>query len=112
MGGETLDVSWRMKQLLKLRRAVESHEKELTDALTADLGRSYAEGYFCDVGTVILEINEILRGLKQWARPEKHFSGLLCWPSISTKVGFSLIRPLRKGLNTFSFLLSIPYTPI
>jgi aldehyde dehydrogenase (NAD+) len=107
-GGETLDVSWRMKQLLKLRRAVESHEKELTDALTADLGRSYAEGYFCDVGTVILEINEILRGLKKWARPEKHFSGLLCWPSISTKVykmpyGVSLIiSPFN-----FPFLLSL-----
>lgn len=106
--GETLDVSWRMKQLLKLRRAVESHEKELTDALTADLGRSYAEGYFCDVGTVILEINEILRGLKKWARPEKHFSGLLCWPSISTKVykmpyGVSLIiSPFN-----FPFLLSL-----
>ena len=105
---ETLDVSWRMKQLLKLRRAVESHEKELTDALTADLGRSYAEGYFCDVGTVILEINEILRGLKKWARPEKHFSGLLCWPSISTKVykmpyGVSLIiSPFN-----FPFLLSL-----
>ena len=106
--GETLDVSWRMKQLLKLRRAVESHEKELTDVLTADLGRSYAEGYFCDVGTVILEINEILRGLKKWARPEKHFSGLLCWPSISTKVykmpyGVSLIiSPFN-----FPFLLSL-----
>lgn len=106
--GETLDLDWRIRQLKKLRTVIELHEKDLTDALTADLGRSFAEGYFCDIGSVILEINEIIHGLKRWAKPERHFSGFLCWPSVSTRVykmpyGVSLIiSPFN-----FPFLLSL-----
>ena len=94
--GKTLDVKWRIEQLKKLRAGMLSHEKELEEALYADLGRSVAEAYFCDIGDVILEINETIHGLKKWSRPETHFSGLVCWPSITTKVykmpyGVSLI---------------------
>ena len=68
----------------------------LEEALYEDLGRSPAEAYLCDLGPVMVEVNEILRGLKKWARPEKHFSGLLCFPSTRTTVykmpyGVSLI---------------------
>ncbi|MBR4439581.1 MAG: aldehyde dehydrogenase family protein, partial [Clostridia bacterium] len=66
------------------------------EALYEDLGKSPLEAYLCDVGPVIVEVNEILRGLKKWAKPEKHFSGLMCFPSTSTRVykmpyGVSLI---------------------
>ena len=84
--GTTLDVGWRLKQLRKLRDAVIAHEKEFEDALYRDLGRSATEAYLCDIGPVIVEINEILHGLRRWARPEKHFSGLMCFPSLITKV--------------------------
>ena len=92
----TLDVAWRKKQLRALIYSVEKHRTELEDALNADLGRSRAEAYFCDIGTVILETNEIIHGLSRWARPETHFSGFVCFPSIFTKVykmpyGVSLI---------------------
>ena len=84
--GRTLDVSWRLEQLHKLKAAVKAREKELLDALAADLGRSEAEAYFCDVGSVYLELNETLRGLRRWARPETHFSGFTCFPSLVTRV--------------------------
>ena len=84
--GRTLDVNWRLAQLKKLRKMVLSHEAELEEALARDLGRTAVEAYFCDVGAVILECNEAIRGLKRWARPERHFSGLVCFPSIFTKV--------------------------
>ncbi len=94
--GKTLDVKWRIEQLKKLRAGMLSHEKELEEALHADLGRSVSEAYFCDIGDVIMEINETIHGLKKWSKPETHFSGLVCWPSITTKVykmpyGVSLI---------------------
>ena len=106
--GVTLDVSWRIAQLKKLREAVKSHEARMIRALGEDLGRHPAEAYFCDVGTLILEINETIRGLRKWARPEVHYSGLLCFPSIVTKVhkmpyGTALIiSPFN-----FPFMLSI-----
>ncbi|AOZ95699.1 aldehyde dehydrogenase family protein [Butyrivibrio hungatei] len=94
--GETLDVNWRIQQLKKLKKAVIDNEKELEKALADDLGRAPLEAYFCDIGSLILELNETIRGLKRWARPETHFSGLHCFPSIVTKVykmpyGVSLI---------------------
>ena len=84
--GITLDVNWRLDQLKKLKQAVIKNEEMLKQALWEDLGRSATEAYLCDIGPVIVEINEILRGLKKWSRPEKHFSGLLCFPSITTAV--------------------------
>ncbi len=94
--GETLDVNFRIEQLRKLKAAVIANEKELEKALADDLGRAPLEAYFCDIGSLILELNETIRGLKRWARPETHFSGIHCFPSIVTKVykmpyGVSLI---------------------
>lgn len=84
--GATLDVAWRIKQLKKLKAAVIAHEVELEQALHADLGRSSVEAYLCDIGPIIVEINEMIRGLRRWARPERHFSGFMCSPSFITKV--------------------------
>ena len=84
--GETLDVNWRITQLRKLKQAVKENEQMLKDALYEDLGKSAAEAYLVDIGPVIVEINEMLRGLRRWVRPERHFSGLLCFPSMLTKV--------------------------
>ncbi|MBR3460115.1 MAG: aldehyde dehydrogenase family protein [Clostridia bacterium] len=94
--GCTLDVSWRRQQLKKLRDMVVKHEKDIEDALHKDLGRSPVEAFFCDVGAVVLETNEMIKGVRRWARPETHFSGLHCFPSVTTKVykmpyGVSLI---------------------
>lgn len=94
--GATLDLSWRIRQLKKLRAAVIAHEAEFEAALHEDLGRSKVEAYLCDIGPIIVEINETIAGLKKWARPELHFSGLMCFPSIFTRVykmpyGVSLI---------------------
>ena len=94
--GETLDINWRKQQLIKLRTAVFSNQTLLQEALFEDLGKSPVEAYLCDVGPVIVEINEILKGLRKWARPERHFSGMMCFPSSRTTVykmpyGVSLI---------------------
>lgn len=86
MTGATLPVAWRILQLKRLREAVRQHEAELEEALAKDLGRSAVEAYLCDIGPIIVEINETIRGLRRWARPECHYSGLMCFPSLSTKV--------------------------
>ena len=94
--GTTLPIKWRIQQLKKIKAAVIAHETEMEDALAEDLGRSRVEAYLCDVGPIIVEINEMIRGLRRWSRPERHFSGWMCFPSIVTKVykmpyGVSLI---------------------
>ena len=96
LSGKTLDYKFRKEQLLKLKKVILDHQKELEQALYVDLGRSDAEAYFCDIGDTVMEINEYIKGMKKWMRPEKHFSGLAAFPSTTTKVykmpyGVSLI---------------------
>ena len=106
--GATLDIKFRKEQLKKLRKAILDNQEQLIQALHEELGRGEAVAYFCDVGDVVMEINEYLHGLRKWSKPETHFSGLACFPSIFTKVykmpyGVSLI------ISPFNFpvLLSI-----
>ncbi len=94
--GATLDVGFRIEQLKKLKEAVRDHRELLENALYEDLNKSRTEAYLCDLGPVIVEVDEILKGLRRWARPERHFSGLMCFPSMGTTVykmpyGVSLI---------------------
>ena len=106
--GATLDIKFRKAQLKKLKEMIINNQELIIQALHEDLGRCAVESYFCDIGDVVMEINEYMKGLKKWSKPETHFSGLACFPSIFTKVykmpyGVSLI------ISPFNFpvLLSI-----
>ena len=96
LSNQTLDIKWRKEQLIKLKEAIIKNREKLEKALYIDLGRSDVEAFFCDIGDVVMEINECIHGLNRWAKPERHFSGLACFPSLTTKVykmpyGVSLI---------------------
>jgi len=100
--GATLPVSWRIKQLKRLKAAVLEHEAELEQALADDLGRTPVEAYLCDIGPIVTEINEMLSGLRRWARPERHLSGLMCFPSIMTKV-YKMPYGVSLVISPFNF---------
>ncbi len=100
--GATLDVNFRIEQLKKLRQAVLDHRDELEAALYEDLNKSPIEAYLCDLGPIIVEINEILKGLRKWARPERHFSGLMCFPSMTTRV-YKMPYGVSLGISPFNF---------
>lgn len=100
--GETLPVKWRIQQLKRLKAAVIAHQHELISALQKDLGRSELEAYLCDIGPIITEVNEMISGLRRWARPEIHFSGLMCWPSIFTKV-YKMPYGVTLVISPFNF---------
>ena len=108
LSGKTLDINFRKEQLKKLRQALIDNQKKLAEALYNDLGRSEAEAYFCDIGDTIMEINEYLKGIKKWNKPERHFSGLAAFPSITTKV-YKLPYGVSLIISPFNFpvLLSI-----
>ena len=100
--GRTLDVNFRIEQLKKLKQSVLDHREMLEKALYEDLNKSPIEAYLCDVGPVIVEVNEILRGLKRWARPERHFSGLMCFPSTCTTV-YKMPYGVSLVISPFNF---------
>ena len=66
--GNTLPVENRIAALKKLYAAVKSHEKEITDALTADLGKSAFEGFMCEAGLVMSEISYMIKHTRKFAK--------------------------------------------
>lgn len=82
----TLNVDWRITQLKKLKKALNQYRPQIEAALSEDLGRTGTEAYFCDIGPSFVSINEAIHNLKHWAKPETHFSGVMCFPSMVTKV--------------------------
>ena len=69
--GATLPVQFRIKALKKLQASIKKNEKEITDALSADLGKSAQEGFMCEVGLVLSEISYMLKNIKKFAADEK-----------------------------------------
>lgn len=106
--GKTLDVDFRIAQLKRLKQAVMEHEAEILKALYEDLGRAPLEAYFCDVGSLILEINETIKGLKRWAKPETHFSGFHCFPSVFTKV-YKMPYGVTLIISPFNFPILLSF---
>lgn len=99
---QTLDIRWRKEQLIRLKIAVQTYEKDIAQALHEDLGRSEVEAYLTDTGVIITEINEMLKGLDKWAKPETHFSGMMCFPSTKTKV-FKMPYGVTLIISPFNF---------
>ena len=75
--GRTMDVDFRIAMLRRLYRELKENSKVLTDALTADLGKSESEGYMCEVGNVLCEISYQIKHLKKWAKPKKKLTDIV-----------------------------------
>ena len=75
--GKTLDIDFRIQMLKRLYTAVKENSEHLTNALTADLGKSEAEGFMCEVGLVLSEIRDQIRHVKKWSAPKRKLTDLV-----------------------------------
>lgn len=126
---KTLAIEYRMEALRKLRKAIVEHERELTDALYADLHKSYEEAYLTEISIVLGEIDNFIKHLKQWAAPSKRPTPIKLFPSksviLTEPLGCALIiapwnYPVQLLLNPLvgaigagctAILKPSPYTP-
>ena len=81
--GATKSSAFRKEQLQKLKAAILHHEKDLYDALYADLKKSPEESWVTETGFLIAEINHALKHLKKWMKPQKVPTNLLNFPGKS-----------------------------
>jgi aldehyde dehydrogenase (NAD+) len=72
--GKTRAVEFRIAELKRLKAAIKSSEKEISEALFLDLHKSAFETYATEIGVVYEEINLLIRKLKCWVK-KKHVSG-------------------------------------
>ncbi|MDO4261006.1 MAG: aldehyde dehydrogenase [Eubacteriales bacterium] len=69
--GRTLPVQARIEALDRLERAIIGYEDELCRALKADLGKSRAEAYMCEIGLTLSELRYVRRHVKSWSRDRR-----------------------------------------
>jgi aldehyde dehydrogenase (NAD+) len=79
----TRTVSFRVEQLRALSSAISRFEKDLSDALYADLRKPPVEAYTSEIGYVQTDISHAIRHLPRWTKTEKRRSPLLAWPARS-----------------------------
>lgn len=81
--GATRPEVFRREQLTALKRAIKKHEAAINEALYADLHKSPEEVWVAETGIVLEEINNALKNLSRWMRPQKVSTNLLNLPSSS-----------------------------
>lgn len=81
--GKTRPLEFRLTQLRSLKQAIKNHEKQIMEALTADLARSDFESYGTEIGNTYQEINFAVKNLPSWIKPEKVPTPLTILPSRS-----------------------------
>ena len=67
----TKSVKYRIKILQRLKEAIRNNEVAILSALYKDLLKSKAEAYMSKLAIVYAEINEALKNVRKWSRPEK-----------------------------------------
>ena len=83
LSNETKSIDFRLKQLKKLKHAVEKYSDDIYDALWRDLHKCKEEAFLTEINIVLNEINNHIKNLKKWARPMKVKTPLYLFPSKS-----------------------------
>lgn len=69
--GETMEVSFRISALKRLKQAIKANEQYIFEALKQDLNKPAFESYMTEIGIVIEEIDYIIRNIKGWCRKKR-----------------------------------------
>ena len=105
--GATLDVDFRIRALKKLRGAVDRYEKEISAALTADLGKSDFEGFMCETGLVRSELSYMIRHTRRFAQEKTVYTPLAQFASRSFRKPSPYGNVLIMSPWNYPFLLTI-----
>lgn len=81
--GITRSMDWRIRQLDALGRFLEEREREILDALHADLGKPEMEAYGAEVSYVANDVDHTRKHLRHWMKAEKVSSPLVVQPGQS-----------------------------
>lgn len=84
--GKTRDIAFRRQLLINLKIMIRDNESLILEALRADLGKSYGEGYLTEIGMVEQEINHTIRHLRLWSAPKHVPTPFYLFPSTSRRI--------------------------
>jgi aldehyde dehydrogenase (NAD+) len=108
--GATKTYAFRIERLKKFKSVLREHEKEIFDALYADLKKVPEESWFTENGLLMQEVNHTINHLRDWMDPERVGTNLLNMPSTS------YLYPSPKGvvliIGPWNFPLQLLLIPV
>jgi aldehyde dehydrogenase (NAD+) len=81
--GATKPLSWRLSQLDALEHFIMEREKDILDALHADLGKPPTEAFASEVGMALSELRLARKKLASWMKPERVRTSRIAMPGRS-----------------------------
>jgi aldehyde dehydrogenase (NAD+) len=75
----TKSIAFRLEQLKKLKRLLDTHEAAIAEAIHQDLGKSPEEALLTEILLVKKEIKFAIDNLKSWAKPVKQTTPFSLW---------------------------------
>lgn len=105
--GETYDVSFRIKMLIKLKETIKKYESEIMEALKLDLGKSNSESYMCEIGMTLAELNYLIKKVKKFSKVKRVRTPLAQFHSKSYKLSVPYGNTLILSPWNYPFLLTM-----
>ncbi len=105
--GVTHSVDFRLAMLKKLYSTIQKYEKDITDALKADLGKSQFEGYMCEVGLTLTEISYMIKHAPRFSKKTYVKTNLEQFPARSYTQAVPLGNVLIMSPWNYPFLLTM-----
>ncbi len=68
---KTLDYSYRLSSLKRLKKTILKYEEEVYDALKSDLNKSKYEANMTEVGLILGELDKTIKHLSKWMKPKR-----------------------------------------
>lgn len=111
--GKTLGVDVRIAALRRLRQAIIDRERQIEDAMKADLGKSAYESYFSEIGLVLSEIDYQVRHVRRWAKPRRVPADFANFPSRYFTVcePYGCVLVMARGTTPFCWPSSLWWVP-
>ncbi len=81
--GRTRSIDWRLEQLGGIKRMLREREREIVEALRADVGKPELEAYAAEVAFTAGELDYVKRRLRGWMKPERVPTPIFTQPGVS-----------------------------
>jgi aldehyde dehydrogenase (NAD+) len=106
--GATKSYSFRKNALIRLYKAIQTHEDALFESLKLDMGRNEYDAFGSDIGIIYQEITLIKKELRRWMKRERRTTPLSLMPGksyiIKEPLGLVLIIAPWNYPSNLSFI--------
>ncbi len=83
LSGESRDIAFRVARLKLLKQKIEKCQPQIIEALKKDLRKSEFESYATEIGSVLEELNFVIKKLPKWARAKRVRTPWILLPAVS-----------------------------